>query len=156
MIWCQTLRLRQLLWSKAIVQPNGFLSPLVLERLFDLGLSCSRLSCTSPAPLLHLSWPLLHLSWPLLHLSCTSPAPLLTCCTSLPCPSAAPLLHVSLLHLSWNFPAPLQHLSCTPPDPCCTSLPCTSPAEVRRLSERHFKPFQNQCEAMQSFYMFFI
>ena len=157
MIWCQTLRLRQLLWSKAIVQPNGFLSPLVLERLFDLGLSCSRFSCTSPAPLLHLSCTSPDLSCTFPDLSCTSPAPLLTCCASLPCPSAAPLLHVSLLHLSWNFPAPLQHLSCTPPDPCCTSLPCTSPAEVRRLSDRHFKSFQNQSEAMQSFlYVFYI
>ena len=76
-------------------------------------------------------------------------APLLT--------SPAPLLHPSCTspHLS----APLlrfSDLSCTFPDPCCTSLPCTSPAEVRRLSERHFKPFQNKCEAMQSFYMFFL
>ena len=62
-------------------------------------------------------------------LSCTSPAP--------------------LLHLSW----PLLHPSCTSPDPCCASLPCTSPAEVRRLSGRHFKPFQNKCEAMQSFFV---
>ena len=54
-----------------------------------------------------------------------------------------------LLHLSW----PLLHPSCTSPDPCCASLPCTSPAEVRRLSERHFKPFQNKCEAMQSFFV---
>ena len=54
-----------------------------------------------------------------------------------------------LLHLSW----PLLHPSCTSPDPCCASLPCTSPAEVRRLSGRHFKPFQNKCEAMQSFYV---
>ena len=62
-------------------------------------------------------------------LSCTSPAP--------------------LLHLSW----PLLHPSCTSPDPCCASLPCTSPAEVRRLPERHFKPFQKNCEAMQSFFV---
>ena len=63
----------------------------------------------------------------------------------------APLLTspAPLLHLSW----PLLHPSCTSPDPCCASLPCTSPAEVRRLSERHFKPFQNKCEAMQSFYV---
>ena len=71
----------------------------------------------------------------------TSPAPLLhPSCTS-------PLLSAPLLRFS--------DLSCTFPDPCCTSLPCTSPAEVRRLSERHFKPFQNKCEAMQSFYMCF-
>ena len=63
----------------------------------------------------------------------------------------APLLTspAPLLHLSW----PLLHPSCTSPDPCCASLPCTSPAEVRRLSERHFKPFQNKCEAMQSFFV---
>ena len=52
-----------------------------------------------------------------------------------------------------SSPAPLLHLSCTSPDPCCASLPCTSPAEVRRLSGRHFKPFQNKCEAMQSFFV---
>ena len=55
--------------------------------------------------------------------------------------------------LSCTSPAPLLHPSCTSPDPCCASLPCTSPAEVRRLSGRHFKPFQNKCEAMQSFYV---
>ena len=179
MIWCQTLRLRQLLWSKAIVQPNGFLSPLVLERLFDLGLSCSRLSCTSPAPLLHLSRPLLHLSWPLLHLSCTSPAPLLhlsctspdllrlswpaapllTCCASLPCPSAAPLLHVSLLHLSWNFPAPLLHLSCTSPAPLLTPAAPLFPAPLQQKLEgfpkdtsNHFKTNAKLCKAFICFF----
>ena len=55
--------------------------------------------------------------------------------------------------LSCTSPAPLLHPSCTSPDPCCASLPCTSPAEVRRLSGRHFKPFQNKCEAMQSFFV---
>ena len=69
-----------------------------------------------------------------------------------------------ILYDTTSSPAPLLHLSCTSPDlsctppaplltPACPSLPCTSPAEVRRLSGRHFKPFQNKCEAMQSFFV---
>ena len=110
-----------------------------------------------PAPLLHLSCTSPDLSCTFPDLSCTSPDLLRLSSLPLCCTSPARLPAAPLLKFSCTSPAPLLHLSCTPPDPCCTSLPCTSPAEVRRLSDRHFKPFQNQCEAMQSFlYVFYI
>ena len=136
------------------------MAPLLTSPAPLLHLSCTSpdLSCTPPAPLLTPAAPLFpaplqqklegfpkdtsnhfktnaKLCKAFICFFCIKLSGVVTCWACM-----APLL---------TSPAPLLHPSCTSPDPCCTSLCCTFPAEVRRLSERHFKPFQNKCEATQ-------